>query len=396
MLKYPYRKGGISMIIKFGVEGFLSIHDKVELYFIPVANTRLNNTRFASNFLFTPKYKIMKSAVLFGANASGKSNLLFAVKHFQDIILHGVDLTNVDAVRQGYANYDADKDIGFSISMFNPKTQVEYEYNLKYNLKGIVAESFVRDDTTLFTYSDHILTIADAAHVKEKTAAQKLFSGEATETCLKKLTDYMSGDVLAFQDLVKNIIVNIQDIVATLVRNNIFTCLEDTKKLFMDNRKDVLGILQTLDNSISGFAFAQLPGHNFEMLLQRRNKYYHLGVESKGIQKIINLMNRFIEALHGGKTLIIDELDSSISTNTLIELFNNFINTDLNQGQFIVTSHNPFLLNQNMFHPQQMYIVNKNKRLNTEVYSVAEFNIRNDKNKLYEDYLKGKFGGVNG
>ena len=43
-----------------------------------------------------------------------------------------------------------------------------------------------------------------------------------------------------------------------------------------------------------------------------------------------------------------------------------------------------------------LYLVDKDKHLNTEVYSVDEFNIRNDKNKLYEDYLKGKLGGING
>ena len=78
------------MIINFSVEGFLSMHDKVDLYFIPVTNTRLTKTRFASNFLFTPKYKVMKSVVFFGANASGKSNLLLAIQRFKDIVLHGV------------------------------------------------------------------------------------------------------------------------------------------------------------------------------------------------------------------------------------------------------------------------------------------------------------------
>ena len=131
-------------------------------------------------------------------------------------------------------------------------------------------------------------------------------------------------------------------------------------------------------------------------MLERQKQDYHLGVESMGLQKMVSLMANFILALHQGKVLIIYELDSSISTNTLIDLFNNFINTDLNKGQFIVTSHNPFLLNQNLFHPQQMYLVDKDKHLNTEVYSVDEFNIRNDKNKLYEDYLKGKLGGING
>jgi len=384
------------MIINFSVEGFLSMHDKVDLYFIPVTNTRLTKTRFASNFLFTPKYKVMKSVVFFGANASGKSNLLLAIQRFKDIVLHGVDLVNINPIRQNYCNYASDKDISFKISMYDSKTLIEYEYFLKYNLKKVLEESFVRDDKVLFTFKNNELRIADEAHVKERESAQKLFSGESTETCLKKLTDYMSADVLAFQGLMKDIIITIRDFIPVLGRDNIFICAEGAKKLFEDNRQDVLGILQTLDFSVTGFTFHKLPDHKFEFMLKRQKQDYHLGVESMGLQKMVSLMANFILALHQGKVLIIDELDSSISTNTLIDLFNNFINTDLNKGQFIVTSHNPFLLNQNLFHPQQMYLVDKDKHLNTEVYSVDEFNIRNDKNKLYEDYLKGKLGGING
>ena len=56
--------------------------------------------------------------------------------------------------------------------------------------------------------------------------------------------------------------------------------------------------------------------------------------------------------------------------------------------------HNPFLMNQNIFHPQQLYIVNKKSDLSSEIYSFDDFDLRNDKNKLYEDYLKGRFGGA--
>lgn len=64
------------MITYFSMEGFLSVKKKVELYFVPKPHTRITNTRFEDNFIHTPKYKLMKAAVLFGMNASGKSNVL--------------------------------------------------------------------------------------------------------------------------------------------------------------------------------------------------------------------------------------------------------------------------------------------------------------------------------
>lgn len=87
--------------------------------------------------------------------------------------------------------------------------------------------------------------------------------------------------------------------------------------------------------------------------------------------------------VYEGKTIVIDELDSSISTISLIKLFNNFINVDSNiKGQLIVTSHNLFLFNNNIFEPQQIYIVNKKEDLSSELYSLVEFKIRSEKEKF--------------
>lgn len=87
--------------------------------------------------------------------------------------------------------------------------------------------------------------------------------------------------------------------------------------------------------------------------------------------------------VYEGKTIVIDELDSSISTISLIKLFNNFINVDSNiKGQLIVTSHNLFLFDNNIFEPQQIYIVNKKEDLSSELYSLVEFKIRSEKEKF--------------
>lgn len=121
-----------------------------------------------------------------------------------------------------------------------------------------------------------------------------------------------------------------------------------------------------------------------------------MGNESEGIRKIINLMLGLLE-IYDGKTVVIDELDSSISTVSLIKLFNNFINVDDNlKGQLIVTSHNLFLFDNNIFEPQQIYIVNKKEDLTSELYSLSEFKIRSEKENLYHDFLKGRYGGING
>ena len=204
----------------------------------------------------------------------------------------------------------------------------------------------------------------------------------------------MGEYITSFQKLAAAVKTNIRDIVPMLDRDNIRVVNEERKGFWENNKKRILSVFHMLDGTITDIGFEKIQADRYEVLIFRGKKKYHLGIESKGIQKICHLMDVLITNMINGEVLAVDELDSSISTGSLIELFNDLINTKENKGQFIITSHNPFLMNQNIFHPQQLYIVNKKSDLSSEIYSFDDFDLRNDKNKLYEDYLKGRFGGA--
>ena len=89
------------MITYFSMEGFLSVKDKAEIYFVPRPHTRIANTRFEDNFIQTPRYKLMKAVALFGINASGKTNFLAGLQHLISIINHGLNLGSIDDTRRG-------------------------------------------------------------------------------------------------------------------------------------------------------------------------------------------------------------------------------------------------------------------------------------------------------
>lgn len=125
-----------------------------------------------------------------------------------------------------------------------------------------------------------------------------------------------------------------------------------------NKKKDVLQIVKLLDYTIENFQFEKLRATNDEIMYNiyfleenTKNKFC-LGNESEGIRKIINLMLGLLE-IYEGKTIVIEELNSSVSTVSLIKLLNNFINIKSNlKGQLIVTSHNLFLFDNNIFEPQ--------------------------------------------
>ena len=116
-----------------------------------------------------------------------------------------------------------------------------------------------------------------------------------------------------------------------------------------------------------------------------------LAYESKGIKRIMAILTSLLR-VHNGRTVLIDELDASISTKSLILLFNHIINSNSNTcGQLVVTSHNLELFNINLFAPEQIYITTKDQTLSTIVNSLADFDLRSNKKRLAIDYLQGKF-----
>ena len=353
------------MITYFSMEGFLSVKKKVELYFVPKPHTRITNTRFEDNFIHTPKYKLMKAAVLFGMNASGKSNVLLGMKHLISMINHGLNLGAVDDMRRNLINFDC-KTVAFEIGLYDVKSDQDYVYQIAYDWEKIVSEKLVLNEQEIFSFSDGKLSITNLSGIKERDALIRLFSGVSTELYLLKLKDYMGEYITSFQKLAAAVKINIRDIVPLLDRDDIRVVNEERKGFWENNKKRILSVFHMLDGTITDIGF----------------------------EKICHLMDVLITNMINGEVLAVDELDSSISTGSLIELFNDLINTKENKGQFIITSHNPFLMNQNIFHPQQLYIVNKKSDLSSEIYSFDDFDLRNDKNKLYEDYLKGKFGGA--
>ena len=230
----------------------------------------------------------------------------------------------------------------------------------------------------------------------------KIFSIISTETILKKLRDFQVEEITDFISSLEWIKIRRNRGINYESKDTPNPISENIKLRLEDKKEEVLQIIKLLDHTIEDLKFEKLGTVNNEIVYdiyflreKSKNKFY-LGNESEGIRKVINLMLDLLE-VYEGKTIVIDELDSSISTISLIKLFNNFINVDNNiKGQLIVTSHNLFLFDNNIFEPQQIYIVNKKEDLSSELYSLAEFKIRSEKENLYHDFLKGKYGGING
>lgn len=117
--------------------------------------------------------------------------------------------------------------------------------------------------------------------------------------------------------------------------------------------------------------------------------------ESEGTIKYFSLAYPIIDALDNGKRLIIDEFDSKMHpllTCRIITLFNSK-ETNPKNAQLIFTTHDTNLLSANIFRRDQIWFTQKDRYGATELYSLAEYKVRNDAS-FEKDYLSGKYGAI--
>lgn len=271
------------MITYFSMEGFLSVKKKVELYFVPKPHTRITNTRFEDNFIHTPKYKLMKAAVLFGMNASGKSNVLLGMERLISMINRGLNLGAVDDMRRNLINFDC-KTVAFEIGLYDVKSDQDYVYQIAYDCEKIVSEKLVLNGQEIFSFSGGKLSITNLSGIKERDALIRLFSGVSTELYLLKLKDYMGEYITSFQKLAAAVKTNIRDIVPMLDRDDIRVVKEERKGFWENNKKRILSVficwmerLRVSDLKKSGrtdmkFLFSEEKEISFGNRIQRDSK----------------------------------------------------------------------------------------------------------------------------
>lgn len=383
------------MLLYFEVGGFYSFNEKQTLYLTPAAHTRIKGTKYQTNFIEQQKEKIMKSVVLFGANASGKTNMLLALKKMYQIIGHGLRLPN-DFEKQEL-NHNA-QTISFAIELLNDENDIYY-YEIEYDANHIVFEQLTVNDVAIYTYKNQVMT-AESDQIGPEIL--KFLSKQASEPIIQKLRDEEIKSIHAFKVLMSQFHFETHSLLNIGDKSVNFRINEQRKATLEQQKEKVVTLLKFIDYRLIDFHLEKFAVENhsaiYQVYFERENstEKFYLGNESEGIKKMMHLMEQLLLIQTGG-IIVIDELDSQISTNTLLEIFNDFIHTESNRnGQVIVTSHNLLLLDQNIFQKQQMYIVNKRDDLSSELYSLAEFEFRSEQTQLYKSYMKGKFGGING
>lgn len=402
------------MFVKFSVQNFLSFKDLNSLELIAS-----NITQHEENTIDTKQYKLLKSVAIFGANASGKSNLFKAMQFARDFVL--------SSSKESQAN----EKIHVTPFLLSTKTESEpslFEFvflknNTKYRYGFRLNNSIVVDEW-LFAASKVKESLLFERHEQDIKVGAKFKEGSKIIELTRKNALFLSV-VAQFNGKIAESIIEwfygLRIITGLQTYNSV--TIEYLKAL--ENKKEFMDILNIADSSIQDFQFKELDiekapkyikeelerikalGAKYELMPEIKtynNKYNDKNNvagtvefdfnknESKGTQHLFSLTGPILDTIENSNILVIDEFECNLHpliSRFLIKLFH----LKNKNAQFIFNTHDTKLLNNKYFRRDQIYFVDKDQFGGSSLYSLYDYNIRYDRT-FDKDYLEGKYKAI--
>lgn len=402
------------MILEIRLSNFFSIKDEIVLD-LRAATIKSKNAKLLSRNIFNyNNTDILKTVALYGANASGKSNIIKAIRYCSKMVInsHNHNENSVFAYKKfKFDNYQK-KPSNYFIRFVSNGIEFEYSFSLMqekilteslyYYPKGRIAKIFTRDETLGKTKKEKYSfgsVISRPMDVAENTSNKTLYISRASQMD---------------RDIAKEIFnfFNEKFILGYLGQN-----APQIESLFGAYKKQLLEALQIADSDIVDIKMSKVkkPGKNInanlnDMTLSIEDviqdvlhiKTYHkaapsvgfdlLTEESEGTKKLFVIMLNILDILTNDKILIIDEIGESLHTDIIEYIFNLF--RAGNEAQLICSTHNTRFLNLTKFRKDQIFFVNKKRDASTDLYSLYDYSDFRDTMDLEKAYLQGRFDAV--
>jgi AAA15 family ATPase/GTPase len=417
------------MLVEFSVENYRSFRDKVTLSMLATADDSLPENVTSPAGL--EGQRLIRSAVVYGANASGKSNLLMAMEFLRNLVL--VSHTHQKGQKLNFTPFKMDQGSISRPSRFEIvfiKEKIRYSYGVSLNADRIVDEHlyfypkgrrsliFLRKDTEHYTFNrdkvkqkfisestlGNVLYLSRATQLKyQGTAAAFDWFKDILRTVLRiddSPFEHFSIRLVHKNQRMKSAIlkalaeadVGIDDITAVVREMSV----EDvTRRMPPEMRRLVLDTYRPDLGPIEEFRVTTI--HKAHTKGGKETKVpFQLSEESEGTRRLFMLMGLWLDALEHGRVLIIDELDVKLHillNELLVRLFHD-ATQNRRDAQLIFATHNTNLLNQDLFRRDQIWFTERNPNTgSSDLFSVVEFSPRKDKD-LQKGYLAGRYGAL--
>jgi len=402
------------MVLEIKISNFYSIKEEVILDFRG-ANINTQKARSLNRNTFDfDKTKILKAVAIYGANASGKTNIIKAIRFCHSMIFqsHGHNENvglNVSPFKfNGYSKKPStyfirfvSNNIEYEYSFSLTKTEIITE-SLYYYPKGRIAKIFTRDERLSNTKGGKYSfgsAIKRPLDVAENTSNKTLYISRASQLdreIPKEIFNYFySNFILGYRGFnAQNIEILFAENKATLLHA---LKIADSDIIGIDIKKEVKsGKNVKADFITSTASIEDVEQEHLKITTYHKSSpkipFDFFKEESAGTQKLFFIMLTILDIIKHDKILLIDEIGESLHTaiiEYIIELFNAGDN-----AQLIYTTHNTNLLDLNKLRKDQVYFVNKKKDASTDLYSLYDYSDFRDTMDVEKAYLQGRFDAV--
>lgn len=414
------------MLLEFSVGNFLSFKEVKTLSLIAASISDYKE----SNIINTTRHSLIKGAVIYGANASGKSNFIRAMSTMKRIIMSfNQSSTKALNVIPFLLNTDTEKKASHFEALFQIGS-IRYRYGFKVTNKEITEEwlfeakknaeklLFIRQGDGI----DVSTSYKEGENLEEKTRNNALFlavvdqfNGPIAKRIMKWFNNFITISGLSHEDyeMVTFKMLGHPETAKPLIDfyeklDFGFDSLKINKKEF-----DPKEIPEDTPEALVKLLVKDLEGvfkFNIKTIhkkFDKNNKFVEnrefdmRSQESAGTNKIFNISGPIFDVLQEGGVLVIDELDASLHpllTLAITKLFNSE-SENPNNAQLIFTTHDTNLFSYGKYRRDQIYFIEKDEYGASDLYSLVEYKeedgkkVRNDRS-FESDYIQGRYGAI--
>jgi hypothetical protein len=425
------------MLIEFRIKNFRSFCDTSRLSMVATTDKDLRDTHTISSVAF--KHRLVRSAIIYGANASGKSNLIMALGFMQLFMLTAATSSPTAGQRaienplfQPFLLNAASRQAPTTFEFVFLQQNVRYEYGICLDRQQIYEEWLIafpkgqpqtwferrrnqaETEATADRYTWYFgprlggekqrladITRADVPFL----AVAATFGHTQLQTVFEWFTNRLavlnpSGRPDLFSETARHAAEDhrLQSLLRTLLANADLAINDFSVRIVSGIEDPLLARLPTeVQTMLTAGGFYRTEVRMRHQAPEIPEGYVEIPSddESLGTQRFFGIAGPIMHALLHGQVLAVDEIDDSLHpllVRRLIELFHN-PETNPHAAQLIMNTHDATLLDTQLFRRDQIWFTEKDHRGGTQLYPLSDYRPRKGE-ALSKGYLHGRYGGV--
>lgn len=354
---------------------------------------------------------VLPVAVMYGANSSGKSNVLKALRTMQEVLLESVRLNpedRLDAEPFALDTFSTDEPTSFEIQFILNGSVFRYGY--EYTADGIAAEWLFEerpgeDEVELFMRGGDEFSISESRFAEGVGKEGATNSNRLFLSLVAQLNGEVSKSILGwFRNIWYLSGLQSRKEVESSIRLLVKPC-EDDREIMNFWAGLNLGFQRlTLTFDTGNGTFESRSVHRVYDAegnpLDDMRDFDADMMESEGTKKVIEMAGPLFEVIQNGWILLVDELDAKLHPFLTRRIVSLFMDRSVNRkgAQLIFATHDTNLLNEKYLRRDQIWFTEKDRAESTDLYSLAEFKIERTGNGetdgIESEYINGRYGAI--